>query len=41
MRGALLMTNEHVVDRVVEHRVIRRKNSAAGIPEHRLDLFVD
>ena len=37
----LLVTNEHVVDRVVEHRVVRRKNCAAGITENRLNPFMD
>ena len=33
VRRALLVPHEHVADRIVEHRVVGRKNGAAGIAE--------
>ena len=33
VRRALLVADEHVADRIIEHRVIRRKDGAARIPE--------
>ena len=36
VRGALLVPHEHVVNRVVEHRVVGRQDGAAGIAEDRL-----
>ena len=34
VRGALLVTDEHVTDRELQHRVVRRQDGAARIPEH-------
>src|SRR5262249_45696259 len=41
MRGALLMANEHVMDRVLRHRVVRGQNRAAWISEHRRDAVLN
>ena len=34
VRGALLVAHEHVPDRIVEHRIVGRKDGAAGVAEH-------
>ena len=34
VRGALLVTDEHVADRIIEHRVISRKNGPAWITKN-------
>src|SRR5262249_6962325 len=33
VRGALLVPYKHVADGVVDHRIVRRKNGAAGVTE--------
>ena len=35
------MTNQHVPDRVVEHRVVRREDRPAGIPEDGAHALAD
>ena len=39
VRGALFMAHQDVADRVVEHRVVRRQDCAAGVTEHAGDAF--
>ena len=41
MRRALLVTHEHVVHRVVEHRVVGGQDSTAGIAKDRGHAFAD
>jgi hypothetical protein len=40
MRGTLLVPNEDVPDGVIQHRVIRRQNRSARVPENRTNSFV-
>ncbi len=39
VRGALLVADEDVPDRIVEHRVVRRQDRPAGIAEDDVDAF--
>ena len=41
VRGALLVANEDVVDRVLRHRVVDRQDRAAGVTEDGVDSFAD
>ena len=41
VRGALFVAHQHVADRVVEHRIVRRQDRAARIPEDGRDPFTD
>ena len=41
VRGALLVPDQHVPDRVVEHRVVRRQDGAARIAEDGAHAFVN
>src|SRR5262245_13120324 len=35
------MTNEHMPDRIVEHRVVRREDGATWVSEDRVHAFMD
>jgi hypothetical protein len=41
MRRALLVPAEDVMNRIIEHGVVRRQNRTAGITKDHLDPFFD
>src|SRR5439155_7073320 len=39
MGGSLLVPDENMPDRIIQHRVVGRKNRASGVPEDGLHTF--